>query len=318
MAVHGVHVEQILVGGGFVTPEEYGAHLAECSGYPFLRPELSMKKGMLDWPTPLADEGTWPLAVNGGKWTIGFVEPKRTLLERVKGLLHKQRRTLVPAMILRSDWRRLMPSTSRRDTITDLTQQLFAFAERNGAFHLRLVGLGGETVVVPDVGHNEPMLRVPSDLLSALRLRLLRQGSSYGWVVQTKRVPGGWWIRLVRHRDRQHPAEWSDRLQRFLTAPKGLLVLVRPDAYLEQHFFHAQPSAQPWRSAAGLQAMRANTHAEQEVALHTALFGHPVVALSDAANPWWEDAVASGLPVTVLRGHETSHGKAWEGFSYAS
>lgn len=317
MCVHGVHVEQVVVGGGFTTPEVYGDVLADVSGFPFLRPQEAAGGSRYAWPTELSQEGSWPLLVDGSKWTVGFVEPKPSLLGRVTDFLQKQRRKLQPAMMLRADWRSLAAQPSSTPTVAALAGQVFGFADRVGASSVRLMGLGGETVVLPDIPQTEPLLRLPSDILSALRLRLLRQAKTRGWVAKAKRVPGGWWIHLVRERSSVHPAEWSGQLQQFLSQPKGLFVVVKPDEYLEHHFLHAQAAPQAWREAEGMQAMRANTSEEQEAALHTALYGHPVLALTDGREAWWEEAGASGIPVTILQGHDTRQGKAWASYRYA-
>lgn len=317
MCVHGVHVEQVAVGGGFVSPEAYGDVLADVSGLPFLRPQEAVVNSRYAWPTELSQEGSWPLLVDGSTWTVGFVEPRPSLLGRVKDFLQKQRRKLQPAMMLRADWRRAALQPSSTPTVAAMAGQVFGFADRVGASSVRLLGLGGETVVLPDIPQTEPLLRLPSDILSALRLRLLRQAKTRGWVAKAKRVPGGWWIHLVRERSNIHPAEWSTGLQQFLSRPKGLFVVVGPDEYLEHHFLHAQAAPKAWREADGMQAMRAYTSEEQEVALHTALYGHPVLALTDGRDAWWEEAGVSGVPLTILRGHDTRHGKAWSSYRYA-
>ena len=219
--------------------------------------------------------------------------------------------------MLRADWRGLATQRPVTPTVAALAGQVFGFADRVGASSVRLMNLGGETVVLPDIPQTEPVLRLPSDILSALRLRLLRQAKTRGWVAKAKRVPGGWWIHLVRDRSSIHPAEWSTQLQQFLSQPRGLFVVVKPDEYLEHHFLHAQAAPKAWREAQGMQAMRAYTVEEQEAALHTALYGHPVLALTDGGSAWWEDAGASGVPVNILRGHETRQGRAWSSYRYA-
>jgi len=92
----------------------------------------------------------------------------------------------------------------------------------------------------------------------------------------------------------------------FFTSPDGLLIFIRPDAYLARHGLAKL-------NAAGVEAYDADEEEAREQALHAALAGRPAVAVASDDEPWW-DAVSGAVPVRVVRSIRTPYGSCWESF----
>jgi hypothetical protein len=183
-------------------------------------------------------------------------------------------------------------------------------AERRQAHQVRLVPTGGQVEFLFDAGRGDDLPETSDAVLSVLAMRLKKMGMRSGWHVDIHQAGFAPAIHLIRRRNESrptHPSDWTDAYQTFREDPDGLLVFVRPDAYLARHGLARL-------SGAGVEAYDADEDDAREQALHAVLAGRPAVAVASDDEPWW-DAVTGAVPVRVVRATRTPDGLCWESFT---
>jgi hypothetical protein len=183
-------------------------------------------------------------------------------------------------------------------------------ADRRRAHQIRLVPTGGRVEFLFDTGRGHDLPEMSDGVLAVLALRLPKLGARSGWHVDVHQAGFAPAIHLVRRRNESrptHPSEWNAAYQEFRAHPDGLMVLVRPDAYLARHGLARL-------SGAGVEAYDADDEDGREQALHAALSGSPAIAVSSHDDDWWAP-VQGAVTVRVLRGTRTPHGLAWDSFT---
>lgn len=123
------------------------------------------------------------------------------------------------------------------------------------------------------------------------------------------------WLVLVAKHDR-HPLASMQAWKAFLQAPKGILYLVDPDAWLRDRVKQLDPLGEHEAFFQGAKPYRCEplTPIEQEVAMHGALAGAALCWIDDSgeATGFLRQLAGAGIPVTLVRGRATQHGTAWE------
>jgi hypothetical protein len=192
-------------------------------------------------------------------------------------------------------------------------------ADRFGAHHVRLVPTGGRVEILLDAGHAKDLPPIADMVMPVLAMRLKRLGSRSGWHLDVHQAGFAPAIHLIRRRSDtrlSHPSDWSEAYQMFRDQPEGLLVLIRPDAYLVRHGLTRIPQvdqAEAWRSRDGStpELYDADQEEGRELALHAALAGRAAVAISSKDDGWWQ-SLGDCVKVRVLRAQRTPHGLAWD------
>ncbi|MEI7512245.1 MAG: hypothetical protein WCK01_02175 [Candidatus Uhrbacteria bacterium] len=183
-------------------------------------------------------------------------------------------------------------------------------ADRRQAHQVRLVPTGGRVEFLFDTGRGHDLPEVSDGVLSVLAMRLPKLGARSGWHVDVHPAGFAPAIHLIRRRSESkptHPSDWNGAYQSFKQKPEGLMILIRPDAYLARHGLARLASA-------GVEAFDADEEEARELALHTALAGNPTVAVASDDDNWWAP-VMGAVPIRVLRATRTSHGLSWDSFT---
>jgi hypothetical protein len=183
-------------------------------------------------------------------------------------------------------------------------------ADRRRAHQVRLVPTGGRVEFLFDTGRGHDLPEVSDSVLTVLALRLPKQGARSGWHVDVHPAGFAPAIHLIRRRSENkptHPSDWNGAYQSFREKPEGLMILIRPDAYLARHGLARL-------SGAGVEAYDADDEESRELALHMALSGAPAVAVTSKDDDWWSP-IESAVQIRVLRATRTSHGLSWDSFT---
>ncbi len=123
------------------------------------------------------------------------------------------------------------------------------------------------------------------------------------------------WLELVA-KHAQHPLAGKQAWEGFLRAPKGVLYVVEPDAWLRrkiaafEQVIHDQMLFQQHKTCHASPA----TTQDQERFFHGALAGASLCWVDETGSSFGcvRQLAGAGIPVTVVRSRSTVHGTAWE------
>lgn len=200
-------------------------------------------------------------------------------------------------------------------------RRLFDEARSRKAHHIRLTEQAPQVVVrFEDHPFEKPVFAFPRRLFSAVIFRLVREAPDRGW--STERHPAGAYEALVLVRiepaaGRAHPIEWSGHWRDYRTVPRGLLVVMQPDAYVKEKIRRWTPSAETDEGRDVVTFHDPAGAEEEEEISHALLAGLPVIVWTgrDAErSSFVRTAVEAGIPTRVIRGSLTPHGRQWTAY----
>lgn len=124
-------------------------------------------------------------------------------------------------------------------------------------------------------------------------------------------------LEVVAH-EAAHPLARLAGWQEFLRKPRGILVCLAPDAWLEARLAAVPEVADPHHLFAHELLRRIHPRDPQgrELASQAALAGVSFCWMEDAPEEtaWIRPLAQAGVPVLVVRRRETLHGSAWEAY----
>lgn len=309
----GLHIEQVLLGMGLLTPSQYGELVAEC---------FSVRLERLDQDRWLARgvDGTLPATVAAAQsedeaavWLIAdaWEEPMQSGTERKEPAVYvlfsdllRWRRRPEPTDFAVSDWWRAWRVAAATEARICVEQ---------GA---------GMVWVGPDA---EPAtaLSLAKEEVPALQTWFEVGYPQQAW--QAKRIPGleGDLLEVVA-RHEVHPVARLAGWQDFLKEPRGVLLCLAPDAWLEARLSVLPEASDPHSlfHQEGVQRVHPRAEPVREVAWQAALAGISFCWVEEAPQEtaWIRALAQAGVPITVVRRRETLHGSAWEAYhlSYES
>lgn len=313
---NGLSLEQSLVGTGLVPYSAYLAHLGTAAALPVVTDPAPISGSLLSHRMQLKHRCLL-LEETEHAAHVGFTDADPGLLSRVREEL-PQAVSLVAYVIPYHAYARhasVLENTYTSKSVASLLAQLFEAADARKVFQLRIVSKQGSVAAYADgTGMRIGTLPLPAAALSAMAVRLRRLGKATGWHVETISAGFEPMIHLTRKKgDFRHPVERSEAVARFLERPSGVLVLMGADAYIARHIL-AKLNVPEGRAAIGrgkLACLPADTLSEQEFAVHAALSGRPVIAVTSSSDPWWLPLSRSGLKVHLVKSATNPDGRAW-------
>ncbi len=325
MEAEGVHAEQLYLGFGLLTLEQYAEAVSEVTGCPFMHLcDVPVVEGSPFSELVCERERCCPLWQEEQVWHVGFVDPSvvadaSAWKERHAELSDVE---MKPYVILLSEWNARRVQSDTPPSIHRMSDGVRAQLDAQGLHHVRLQPSAQE-VTVSHAGGEASDIRLPSWAMNALALHLSRREMSSGWEVETHPALHGHAIHLTRqepHADAPHPVEWMDAVEAFLQQPQGLLLLITDDAYATQRLQRLCSSL----VGSPVASCMFSSSQDVEEALHGLLLGESRLAcLAPARAQSWvkpeavermmqEWMAPSEIPLRVIRSRATSHGMAWE------
>ncbi len=316
---HGLHPEQALLGTKLIDEDRYGEALSQAHDLPFMRVLSESAERVRDLlPEPLQrDAQVMPLALDQKDLFVGYTDPSDT--QRMKAVSRaglEQGLRVKPFVILVSDWRAHRPSMPWADVTTDRLERSIISAADAGQVHGFWIHAADRMAHV-HLGHTDhtlPSFSFPRAFLPALRLRLERRSERNPWMVERSLNGMDQAIHVVRsdtYDEESHPTEWMEGLQDFVKQPNGLLVVLRPDAFLRRQLTEQFVDGTETGSRKQPCWIDARDAEGKELALHAAMLGRTTVAFAKADDAWWQEAAQAGIPVRVLQATHLPRQVAW-------
>ncbi len=174
----------------------------------------------------------------------------------------------------------------------------------------------GHVWVGPDA-EPAPMLALVKEEVPALQTWFEAGFPCQAW--KGTRISGveGDLLEVVAH-EAAHPLARLVGWQEFLRQPRGVLLCLAPDAWLEARLASVQEVAQAQHlfEREDLQRIHPRDPQGRELASQAALAGISFCWIEDAPEEtgWIRPLAQAGVPVLVVRRRETLHGSAWEAY----
>ncbi len=324
---HGLHPEQVLIGTGLMTPDQYGEALTHIFDIPFIR-RATLSRSTRRAPRLDADWLSAQRAVmmdeEVSTLLVAFADPSDTkAVKAVASAVQAHGLELVPAVTLWSDIRPAY--TPPLAAISHVRRHLQYHLDQASTSHLEVGSdrhgwhLSHESIqaLEPD------LITHPPASAPALTLHLLRHGQQAftDWKLSHHPTSHGAILTLKRQKDQaaqMHPLDWSQTLEMFTRHPQGVLVFVASgqdvlQVQAEQRGWLHQEEGAHWRTQPGLPAIyQVEEKESQEEALHAALSGRPVVAYQKTSDVRWAEPLQyAHIPVSILERHVVPNGMAW-------
>lgn len=304
----GLHIEQALLGTGLLTMMQYAEIVEELF-------QIKLERLDQDSLTLAVTAGRVPdgveAALNEEKKPVMLVSDAWLWTEEA---WYKKAPAVIP--VFRSDllrWKR------RTEPVDFAVSVWFEALSRHQATEARLsLEQGKGEVWLGADAHAEPDLELVREEVPALQAWFEAGYPRKEWEV--KRIPGveSDTIEMV-HKTNDHPLSQMQTWQAFLRRPKGVLVCLSPDAWLEQKLEHLNEVREHAELLAATELVRVRPQTEQdrEAAWHAALSGCPLCWIEDAPREhgWMRTLADAGVPVLVVRSRSTEHGGVWEAYS---
>lgn len=324
---HGLHPEQVLIGGGLADADSYGEVLSETTGLPFIRTMESSLTAPAISDDVCRAYHICSIAEDVTAAHLGCANPESIAQAQAEvPSRHSFAGALTWYCMLWSEWRKTFASGANgwvqsQRAAREFIQRL----DKHGLHHVRVLPAADGLHVFSDEQPNfDELTELTARAWSGVRLRLRRLLASDGWRVREFETSHGRGFEMTRtspHLERPHAWHWQD--DAWLSDPHGLVVLIRPDAYVTQSVteqatalndlenWHTSSSKWNWKSVA-------DDESAEEV-LHAALSGLPVIAILPRASTheWWQPAAHAGVPLRLIRRHRSPEGSAWEVLNYA-
>ncbi len=297
---HGLSLEQALVGTRLLSPETYGDLLAQIVGVPFVRPNPLQLT--VDIPRSVRWHvlEAWPVSRHASSLVVAFTHPEPIRLNAMRVWLKSQQYDLEPRVMLRSDWLRYTPPTSRTASVRFLAHRVAQDAQQT--VHLQTTVDGG-LVWIDAEQATHPSWTASRGRSSGLAFALERRLRRNGWKTTITRTPFGHDLFAERTTNEQefHPTVWPSAIQTFLKQPIGLIELIRPDHALRIAVEHACRSP----------LLSVDDPMTYEQAAHRALAGESVAVQTMHASNDWPMLRAAGIPIHVIEGMAHPEGRSW-------
>lgn len=311
----GLAFEQVALASGLLNEEAFFALLEIVSGLPSER-SMSLEPMPLTFfmEDQMREFACIPFRKQKSNVEIAFSDPNTRVITRVRGIFAEHELRVIPVVIAQSAFRRSLDSR-QRTSAASILRSLNDFASRNSVFHVRLVGTGPYLQLTDDAYQtyaHAPMIR--TEALSGLQRHMKRRGAASGWSLDYAHQGTHPVLHLTRHPGLgEHPTDWASSAIADGADMTGMTVLVRHDPYLAKRL-EGLDDAETHRDwgRRELRKYRADSEEEQELAMHAALAGEPVLAVSADDSAWWEPVSQAGIPVRVCRAHVSPEGRAWE------
>jgi len=244
---------------------------------------------------------------------VAFASPTPQRILAVRELFRKAGFEVIPFVIPEAWFKR---SFGRRagGNARVMIEAFLAKIEAEGLTHVRLVEDGATVRVMTDTYHPLSDSTFLAEELPALVLYLKRKQAQLGWSIMEEHRGLSSAYQLRRDTPGVHPLDWALFPEKLLQHD-GVTVLIQSDPKLTAalqdvpSFNHVSE----WKKDRYTYLVK--TPEEQELALHAALAGEPVIALCQDGDAWWSDLPRAGIPVKVLKSTITPQGRAWEVYS---
>jgi len=313
---NGLSLEQALVGTGLVPYAKYLAYLGMASALPVVADPSPVSGSLLSYRMQLELQCLL-LEETEQSAHIGFTNADPLLLVRVREELPSAVSLIAYVIPYHAyvKYASILENEPVGKTAASFISQLFAEADARNVFQLRIVSKNGKLIAYADgtdMHIGAPSL--PAAILPAFAVRLRRLGKATGWHIET--ISGGFepMIHLTRVKGSlKHAVEFSEAVQRFFDRPSGALIFIGTDAYIARHVL-AKLSAPEGREALGsgrIACLPADTSEEQEFAVHAALSGRPVIAVTSSQEDWWKPISQSGMNIHLVKSMAHSDGRTW-------
>ena len=214
------------------------------------------------------------------------------------------------------------PVTEGPQTTREVLAMLGRVAKEHHAFQIRCLERADHvTVACDDHPFAQTVATFPRAVLSALIYRLKRSSGDDGWTLSQQTVGTGRVILLTRTSsapDRTHPLHWTNQWNLFRTLPRGLLVIVRPDAYIREQVRRWTPSEETDEGTNLMRFEDPQTTEDDERISHAILAHVPAIVTTHRPAeeaPWVSHAIQAGIPVRVIRGSLSPHGRQWTAYA---
>jgi len=316
LARNGLSLEQALVGTGLVPYTNYLAYLGMASALPVVTDPAPVSGSLLSYRVQLELQCLL-LEETEQAAHIGFTNADPSLLARVREELPSAVSLIAYVIPFHAYVKHasVLEHASVGKTAASFISQLFAEANTRNVFQLRIVSKNGKLIAYADgTDMHIGASALPAAVLPAFAVRLRRLGKATGWHVET--ISGGFepMIHLTRIKGNlKHAVEFSEAVWRFLEHPSGALIFIGTDAYIARHVL-AKLSAPEGKEALGngrIACLPADTSEEQEFAVHAALSGRPVVAVTSSQEDWWKSLSQAGLNIHLVKSMAHSDGRTW-------
>lgn len=310
----GIHPEQILVGGGIISPEAYRLLLGELTGFGMRDrenithvselPEGFIRETMHRFQVA-------PLGREEGKWVLGYASPwDQGARSRIDALGKKNGWEQDPVVLLKADWNDLF---SQGATTSPVHVRIAREAQEDpSSFQIRWYFDPQHSL--PHSADSRIFSRVvPSAYLPALGRRLRRRcGSS----VTLRHEERGSAIQVhypAVHTD--HPANWLQQSPSSEGVFPGLLVFLGTDPLFQQAVaqssLHTLSSFDKLREEEAVRVSRPGPE-DRELITHVVMAGKPAtVHIPVLTDPWWEKLAEAGVPVRVIHKRVLPEGESW-------
>ncbi len=304
----GLHTEQVLLGTGLLTLSQYAELVEE---------RFQVRLGRLDqdrWSArAIADavpEGIAAVTSEDGEtawlvsdaWEPAVAAWRKTVTEPMHAVFHSDllrwRRRVGPTDFAVSAWWRAWQAQGATEARICLER---------GTGHV-WVGPDAEAV---------PGLSVSKEELPALQAWFEAGYPSQDGRV--KRLPGveSDLLQVVLH-EAPHPLARLVGWQAYLKEPRGILLCLAPDAWLEARLTPVPEvsGGHELFTEAELRRIHPRDERAREAAAQAALAGIAFCWVEDAPQEtaWIRPLAQAGVPITVVRRRETLHGSAWEAY----
>lgn len=297
----GLHLEQVLIGTGLLTPSRYSACIEELYGRPLIRLDceaLVLEERLSHAALRVRDESGVVTVYRADAWMSH---------ERAKPRQQEQEQ-----WTFFSDIQRF---TRVKGSIDMCVAGWFEQLESRGVTEIRFGVQRGHGVAL--LGPEERLYSdglVQKEEVPAMQLWFEYGFGSLFW--DARRRPGveSDWME-ASSRKAAHPLTKSVLWKTLFDRPQGVVVALEPDIWLT-HRLEALPEATQKEQffEEGLHRIQPQSDEQEEWAWHAALQGKPL---------FWVDArgtmlarmrllASAGVPVTVLRRRSHSGGSAWE------
>lgn len=319
---HGLHPEQVLIGAGVVSLQEYRTLLKELTG---LSVEPVNAPGV--FPDGLSREESRrlfvvPIAQEGDIWRIGYVEPwNQSTRERIQALAQAHAWQEDPKTLLFSEWRRLYPAPS--STLRHHLRLARSVRATQGGVPLQQTWF--VDAFHPRTQLQDPRLAqrsLPGSQLPALARRLQRDARRQDVIIELKATEYG--PVIVVHREveegHDHPTSWMQTLLTLQQQPQeGLSLLLGVDPHFSALMRGASTgeatNLESWREDELIRLTRPKPEQQEEL-IHAIIAGKKaIVHIPHPQEPWWEALHEAGVPVRVIHKQLLPEGESWVSYS---
>jgi hypothetical protein len=321
MMEQGLHPEQVFIGTGIVSTEQYGEALSRLFDVPFVRktPAAARHTSLIDEQT-LARARAFVADRDPSSALVAFADPSDTeALQTIDQALQKKGISLVPAVTLWSDLR--TQHATKPHSAASLRRNLEHSLARSGTSTLELghVDAGWYVHHQGLSEHDTAWQRTHASTATPALAVHLKANPLVGWRVQSTPTTHGTMMRFEReepHALGVHPLDWSQSVQRLMSEGQGVLVIIHADKAVESLLANRFPQAEigtHWRTSMQQpHVYRVRGEEEREEVLHAVLSGRSALILQQNNDvEWLRVAPVLGIRISRLERCATPEGAAW-------